>query len=105
MEVKSEVFNCCHACPQIKLGPALFVPNGQIGSFGALSRIRSLIRSRADLFDLAASGPAAAGLVSTILFIVGLQFTNSMPKASTSVMCSSCWPSYPHFFRPKLSNR
>ena len=67
---------------QIKLGPALFVPSGQIGSFGALSRIRSLIRSRADLFDLAASGPAAAGLASTILFVMGLSFSTSLPKVS-----------------------
>lgn len=67
--------------PQIKLGPSLFVPNGQIGSFGALSRIRSLIASRADLFDLSASGPAAAGLASAVLFAVGLSFTGSMPKA------------------------
>ncbi|CAK0755578.1 hypothetical protein CVIRNUC_002385 [Coccomyxa viridis] len=65
---------------KIKLGPALFVPSGQIGSFGALSRIRSLIRSRADLFDLAASGPAAAGLASTILFVMGLSFSTSLPK-------------------------
>ena len=38
------------------------------------------MRTRADLFDLAASGPAAAGLASTILFILGLSFSNSMPK-------------------------
>lgn len=75
--------SCSFCCAQIKLGPALFVPNGQIGSFGALSRIRSLVRSRADLFDLAASGPAAAGLASTILFVLGLSFSTSLPKAST----------------------
>ncbi len=75
-------------CLQIKLGPALFVPNGQIGSFGALSRIRSLVRSRADLFDLAVSGPAAAGLVSTILFILGLSFSSSMPKVRPPLPCT-----------------
>jgi hypothetical protein len=74
--------SCSFHWAQIRLGPALFVPNGQIGSFGALSRIRSLVRSRADLFDLAASGPAAAGLASTILFVLGLSFSTSLPKAS-----------------------
>lgn len=66
---------------QIKLGPPLFVPNGQIGSFGAISQIKSLIRNRTDLFDLAFSGPAAAGIVSLILFGVGLGLSNSgLPK-------------------------
>ncbi len=81
---ESERRSCCL---QITLGPALFVPNGQIGSFGALSRIRSLVRSRADLFDLAVSGPAAAGLASTVLFILGLSFSSSMPKVRPTLPC------------------
>lgn len=66
---------------QIKLGPPLFVPNGQIGSFGALSQFKSLVRNRTDLFDLAFSGPAAGCAVSAVLFIVGLVLSGSgLPK-------------------------
>ncbi|KAK9822249.1 hypothetical protein WJX81_006259 [Elliptochloris bilobata] len=65
----------------IKLGPPLFVPNSNIGTFGAVSQIRSLIRSRADLFDLAFAGPAAAAGVSTVLFVAGLVLSSgSVPK-------------------------
>ncbi|EIE26496.1 hypothetical protein COCSUDRAFT_46110 [Coccomyxa subellipsoidea C-169] len=65
----------------IKLGPPLFVPNGQIGSFGALSQTKSLVRNRTDLFDLAFSGPAAGCAVSVVVFIVGLVLSGSgLPK-------------------------
>jgi hypothetical protein len=67
--------------PQIRLGPPLFVPNGQIGSFGSVSQIRSLVGSRADLFDYAFAGPAAAGAISALLFLVGLGLsTSGLPK-------------------------
>ena len=75
-------------CLEINQGAARFFAHGQNGSFGALSRIRSLVRSRADLFDLAVSGPAAAGLVSTILFILGLSFSSSMPKVRPPLPCT-----------------
>lgn len=66
---------------QIKLGPPLFVPNGQLGSFGALSQLKSLVRNRTDLFDLAFSGPAASGIVSASVFIGGLVLSASgLPK-------------------------
>ncbi|CAL8466800.1 g6336 [Coccomyxa elongata] len=69
------------ATKQIKLGPPLFVPNGQLGSFGALSQLKSLVRNRTDLFDLAFSGPAASGIVSAIVFIGGLVLSASgLPK-------------------------
>lgn len=68
--------------PQIKLGPPLFVPNSNIGTFGAISQIRSLIRSRADLFDVAFAGPAAAAAASATLFVAGLVLSSGgVPKA------------------------
>ena len=58
------------------------MPNGQIGSFGSVAQIKSIVGSRKDLFDLAASGPAAAGLLSAVLFFVGLGLsTSGLPKA------------------------
>lgn len=69
---------------QIRLGPALFVPNGQIGSFGSVSQLKTLVSSRTDLFDLAFSGPAAGGLLSALVFAVGLGLsTSGLPKASS----------------------
>ena len=52
----------CPACPsrlQVKLGPSFFIPNGQIGSFGGVLPLRSMVRDRRDLFDVAAAGPLA----------------------------------------------
>ena len=49
-------------CPsrlQVKLGPSFFIPNGQIGSFGGVLPLRSMVRDRRDLFDVAAAGPLA----------------------------------------------
>ena len=70
---------------QIRLGPALFVPNGQIGSFGAVSQLKTLVSNRTDLFDLAFSGPAAGGLLSAAVFAVGLGLSASgLPKARTA---------------------
>ena len=70
---------------QIRLGPPLFVPNGQIGSFGSVSQIKSLVGSRSDLFDYAFSGPAAAGALSALLFLVGLGLsTSGLPKAGSA---------------------
>lgn len=72
---------------QIKLGPPLFVPNGQVGTFGALSQIKSLVRNRTDLFDLGFSRPAAAAAVSAAVFLVGLVLSNSgLPKVRSNLM-------------------
>ena len=71
-------------CAQIKLGPPLFIPNGQLGSFGAITQLKSLVRNRRDLFDVSAAGPAAAALASLALFTAGLVFTSgSVPKVRT----------------------
>lgn len=75
---------------QIKLGPPLFVPNSNIGTFGAISQIRSLIRSRADLFDVAFAGPAAAAAASAALFVTGLVLSSGgVPKARAAT-CAEC---------------
>ncbi len=78
-------------CAQVKLGPPLFVPNSNIGTFGAVSQIKSLIRSRADLFDVAFSGPVAAAAVSAALFAGGLVLSSGgVPKACARP-CFAWW--------------
>lgn len=57
---------------QVRLSPPFLIPVLQIGSFGALTRFESLLPNRTVLFDIAFAGPAAAGLLSFTLFVIGL---------------------------------
>jgi membrane-associated protease RseP (regulator of RpoE activity) len=57
---------------QVKIGLPFFLPTGQIGAFGAITRFESLIPDRSVLFDVALAGPACGGLVSLIMLVVGL---------------------------------
>jgi membrane-associated protease RseP (regulator of RpoE activity) len=50
----------------------LFLPAWQIGSFGALTRFESLLPNRSTLFDIAFAGPAAGGLASLTMLLIGL---------------------------------
>jgi membrane-associated protease RseP (regulator of RpoE activity) len=61
---------------QVRLSFPFFIPTWQIGSFGALTRFESLVPNRSVLFDVAFAGPAAGGLVSIVLLIAGLLFSN-----------------------------
>jgi hypothetical protein len=56
----------------VKLSWPFFLPALQLGSFGALNRFESLFPSRTVLFDVAFAGPAAGGIYSLVLLIVGL---------------------------------
>jgi membrane-associated protease RseP (regulator of RpoE activity) len=57
---------------QVKLSPPFLIPAWQIGSFGALTRFESLLPKRQVLFDIALAGPAAGGLLSLLLLVLGL---------------------------------
>ncbi len=57
---------------QVKLSWPFFLPALQLGSFGALNRFESLFPNRKVLFDVAFAGPAAGGIYSLVLLIVGL---------------------------------
>ncbi|DBA95954.1 TPA: hypothetical protein ACH3X1_001475 [Trebouxia sp. C0004] len=67
---------------QIKLGPSLFIPNSQIGTFGAVTQFKSLVRNNTDMFDVSFAGPAAAAATSLVLFVVGLAWSagGDIPK-------------------------
>ncbi|KAF3795595.1 putative zinc metalloprotease [Nymphaea thermarum] len=54
-----------------KLGVPYFVPSWQIGSFGAITRILSIIRNRQDLLKLAAAGPLAGFSLGLIFLLLG----------------------------------
>lgn len=55
-----------------KLSWPFFLPAWQLGSFGALTRIESVLPNRKVLFDIAFAGPAAGGLVALVALILGL---------------------------------
>ncbi len=57
---------------QVKLGLPFFLPTGQIGSFGSITRFESLLPDRSILFDISIAGPAFGGLLSLILLVIGL---------------------------------
>lgn len=57
---------------QVRLSPPFLIPTWQIGSFGALTRFESLLPNRNVLFDIAFAGPAAGGIASLGILILGL---------------------------------
>lgn len=57
---------------QVRLSLPFFLPTLQIGSFGAVTRFESLVPNRKVLFDVAVAGPAAGGMVSLVMLLVGL---------------------------------
>ena len=57
---------------QVRLSPPFFLPTLQIGAFGAITKIESLLPNRKVLFDIALAGPAAGGIVSLLMLLAGL---------------------------------
>lgn len=57
---------------QVRLSFPFLLPAVQIGSFGAITRFESLILNRKVLFDIALAGPAAGGIVSLLMLVIGL---------------------------------
>ncbi|OMO76235.1 Peptidase M50 [Corchorus olitorius] len=55
----------------VKLGIPFFVPSSQIGSFGAITRIRNIVPKREDLLKVAAAGPLAGFSLGFVLFLLG----------------------------------
>ena len=61
----------------IKIGLPFFLPTGEIGSFGAITRFESLVPDRSTLFDVALAGPATGGIISVLMLVVGLFLSHS----------------------------
>lgn len=62
---------------QVKIGWPFFLPTGQIGSFGAITRFESLLPNRSVLFDISLAGPATGGLISLVMLVIGLLLSNA----------------------------
>ncbi|XP_027329713.1 probable zinc metalloprotease EGY2, chloroplastic isoform X2 [Abrus precatorius] len=55
----------------VKLGVPYFVPSWQIGSFGAITRIRNIVSNREHLLKVAAAGPIAGFSFGLLLLLLG----------------------------------
>lgn len=60
----------------VKISWPFLLPAWQIGSFGALTRFESLLPNRNALFDVAFAGPAAGGLFSFGILLLGLALSH-----------------------------
>lgn len=56
---------------EVKLGVPYFVPSWQIGSFGAITRITSIVPKREVLLKVAVAGPLAGFSLGLVLFLLG----------------------------------
>lgn len=83
------------ALRDVKLGLPVFLPSLQIGCYGSITPLQSYPRDRARLFDVAASGPVVASLVSTGVLVAGLALTATtevadwFPQIPTALFRSS----------------
>lgn len=57
---------------KVKLKGSLLLPNTQIGTFGSVTQLDSMVKTRQDLWDLAFAGLASGGFASLALFITGI---------------------------------
>jgi len=66
----------------VKLGMSTFLPMGNLPtSFGAITPIKSLVKTNEDLFDIAAAGPLSGLILASILFAAGLALTGQTPQS------------------------
>lgn len=56
----------------VKLSWPFFLPAWQLGSFGSLLRLESVLPNRSVLFDVAFAGPAAGGILSFAFLFLGM---------------------------------
>ncbi len=74
-----------------------------IGTFGALIRIKSPIRSRKALFDIGIAGPIAGFLVALPVLLWGLALSKPMPAEATGSALEFGYPLIFHLFHHVLS--
>ena len=73
------------AARNVKISVPFLIPNGQLGTFGSITQIKSVPRTREDLFDVAIAGPIAGGTVAGTLFAYGLALSAAGASGDASV--------------------
>ncbi|NEO82854.1 MAG: site-2 protease family protein [Spirulina sp. SIO3F2] len=56
----------------VHLSFPFLLPSWQIGTFGSITRFESFLPNRSILFDVSFAGPAAGGIVSILMVVLGL---------------------------------
>uniref|UniRef100_A0A6S8JHV9 Peptidase M50 domain-containing protein n=1 Tax=Dunaliella tertiolecta TaxID=3047 RepID=A0A6S8JHV9_DUNTE len=56
----------------VRLGPTYFIPNFQIGSFGAITPFISMLKNRTSMWEVSSAGPLTGAAVSALLLGAGL---------------------------------
>ena len=72
----------------VKLSPPYLIPNGSLGTFGAVTQIKSVLQNRTQLFDVAFAGLAAGGAASALLFCASASsaMKNSCSRSSATLL-------------------
>jgi len=70
----------------VRMGLPYFLPSLSLGSFGAITRLRSLAANHAQLFDICAAGPVAGAVVALATFLAGLSLTTSAASGDPSLV-------------------
>ncbi|CAL6297932.1 unnamed protein product [Bathycoccus prasinos] len=70
------------AMRNVKLSIPYLIPNGQLGTFGTITQIKSIPENRSDFFDVAIAGPLCGGVTALALFSYGLVLSIGHDPAS-----------------------
>eukprot|EP00850_Spirogloea_muscicola_P012402 SM000080S22917 [mRNA] locus=s80:116460:120020:+ [translate_table: standard] len=54
-----------------KISVPFFIPSLQLGSFGGITRVKSILRNRQQLGEIAAGGPLAGGALALLVVVLG----------------------------------
>ena len=80
----------------VELSPPIFLPAGLglLGSFGSITRIKSIVPNRRTLSEVIAPGPTAGLSVGLLLTIVGLMLTKAQAGGSIELDSASFQESF-----------
>lgn len=62
----------------VTLSPPFLIPNGSLGTFGAITRFASLVADRTAMVDISLAGPTAGATAAALLFLFGLAASTSL---------------------------
>ncbi|XP_002971707.2 probable zinc metalloprotease EGY2, chloroplastic isoform X1 [Selaginella moellendorffii] len=68
------------------IGLPYFIPSWQLGSFGGITRVTSVLKNRSELAEIAASGPLTGAVLALAIIVVGLLLT---PEKGDGLLVSS----------------
>ncbi|KAF5828946.1 membrane associated metalloprotease [Dunaliella salina] len=73
----------------VRLGPTYFIPNFQIGSFGAITPFTSMLKNRKSMWEVSSAGPLTGAAVSALLLGAGLWLSHGTDSNAVNNMMVS----------------